>query len=83
MNVVANRFQVTSSASIDDERFVASAEKMANLLVAMVETAGVSAEHPFHAGHQVGLRRFHNQMEMIIHQAVSVNAPTRLLTCLA
>src|SRR5437762_856571 len=51
---------------------------MAEQLVPSVEPAGVSAEKPFHARDQIGLRRFEDQMKMIPHQAIRVHLPIGL-----
>jgi hypothetical protein len=49
---------------------------MSNYLVPAVETRGVSAQQPFHAGDQIGLGCFHHQMEMITHQTPGMDPPT-------
>jgi hypothetical protein len=48
---------------------------MAAGLVADIMAFGVHTQQPFHAVHQVGLRRFEDQVEVIAHQAVGVNLP--------
>ena len=60
------------------QRLVASGEKVSAFLVPYVEAFGVNPQQPLHARHQVGLRRFHDQMKMIAHQAIGVNLPAGL-----
>ena len=48
---------------------------MAGELVTAIEAGRVGAEQPLHAGDEIGLRRFHDQMKMIAHQTVGVNLP--------
>src|SRR5262249_6221496 len=60
--------EVTALAA-DQQRFVAPAEQMANQLMPPIKPAGVSAQKPFHARDQIGLRCFGNQIKMIPHQA--------------
>jgi hypothetical protein len=56
---------------------------VAEQFVPPVETAGVSAQQPFHPGDQIRLRRLDHQMEMIRHENVGVNLPARLRASLA
>ena len=35
----------------------------------------VGTQQPLHAGAQVAPRRFHNEMKMVIHQAIGMNLP--------
>ena len=75
MHVIARGAQVAATAFVDDERFVASAEKVAEEFMASVEAAGVGAEEPFHAGDEIGLGRFGDEMKMIAHEAPGVELP--------
>jgi len=50
---------------------------MTEQLVPPVEPARVSAQKPFHARHQIPLRRLHHQMKMIPHQTQRMNLPAR------
>jgi len=49
---------------------------MAEFLVASIESAGVGAQKPFHAGHQIGLWRLNDQMKVVGHQIIGVDLPT-------
>ena len=83
MDVIANAFEVTRAAAINQKRFVAPAEKMAEEFVAAVEPGGVGAEKPLHAGHKVRARGFRHEMKMIVHQAIGMNLPAGLLASFA
>ena len=52
-------------------------------LVPTVEAAGVSAQKPFHARHQIGLGRLDDQVKVIHHHAICMHLPTRLEAGLA
>ena len=52
-----------------------SPEQVAKELVPPIEARGVSAQEPFHSGHQIGLWRFDDQMEMIAHQTPGMDLP--------
>src|SRR4051812_8715426 len=80
MHVVANRLEVTIAAAINDQRLVTSAEKVTEFLVAPVESDRVGAEQPLHAGHNIRLGCFDDQMKVIRHQTVRMHLPLRLLT---
>lgn len=67
MNVIANGAQVAVAAAVDNEGFIAAAEQVAKVLVAVVEARGVGAEKPFHAVDKVGARRFNDEMKVIAH----------------
>jgi hypothetical protein len=56
---------------------------MSAKLVAPVESLGVRPLQPFHARHQIGFRGFHQQMIVIAHQHLGVEAPTGLAAGLA
>jgi hypothetical protein len=43
--------------------------------VAAIEASGIGPQEPLHAWDEVCLGRFHNQVEMIAHQAPGVNLP--------
>ena len=77
MHVVADGSQIAAGAS-DDQGFVATREHMAVQLMTAIEPCGVGAEKPFHAGHEVGLRRLDHEMKMIRHQAECVDLPAGL-----
>jgi hypothetical protein len=47
-------------------------------LMPAIESAGVSAEEPFHAHHQIGLRRFGDKVKVVSHQAIGVDLPASL-----
>ena len=51
---------------------------MAEQLVPPVETGRVSAQKPFHARDQIGLRRFDNQMKMVQPQTIGMHLPAGL-----
>ena len=44
--------------------------------VPTIESRGVSAKEPLHADDEIGLRRFHDEVKMIRHQAIGMNLPT-------
>jgi hypothetical protein len=44
-------------------------------MMTAVEPGGVDAQKPFHACHQIGAGRLHDQMEMVWHQAESLHLP--------
>ena len=52
-------------------------------LVLAVEAISVSAQKPFHAGHEVGFGRFDDQMKVIGHQTIGVDLPIGFGTSLA
>jgi hypothetical protein len=68
-DVIANAFEVTRPAIVNRHGFVSSTEKVSKEAVPMVETHGVGAQQPFHAGHEIGARGFEHEMKMIPHQA--------------
>jgi hypothetical protein len=75
MNVIANCLQITIAAAIDRQSFIAPGEKMSAGFVADVEALGVNAQEPFHAGNEVCLGSFDDQMKMIPHQAPGMHLP--------
>lgn len=48
-----------------------------------VKSRRVGARQPFHAGDQIGLRRFDHEMKMVRHQAPCVNLPAGFFAGLA
>ena len=56
---------------------------MAEELVTPVEATRVSAQQPLHPGDQIWLRSLDHPMEMIRHEDIGVNLPTRLGASLA
>src|SRR5215472_322341 len=58
---------------------VPSLEKMSEDFVPSVVSLSVGPLKPLHPIHQVALRSFNQQMVMIVHQHVSMNAPPGLL----
>lgn len=79
MHVIASRAQVPRAAAIDNERFVAAAEEVAEIAVPAIESGGVGAQQPFHARHEVGARSFHHEMKVVAHQTISVHLPAGFL----
>jgi hypothetical protein len=47
-------------------------------LIPSIESDRVSAQEPFHARDKVCLRRFHQEMEVRLHQAIGMDLPTGL-----
>ena len=78
MHVIAHRPQIPVAASIHHQGLVAATKDMTKELVPVIEPDGVSAQKPAHPGHQIGIGRFHHQMEMIPHQAVGMHLETGL-----
>lgn len=79
VDVIANSAEVTGRIAIDEERFVASAEDVAEKFVAVVEPNGVGAEKPAHAFDEIRLGRFGHQVKMISHEAICVKLPAGFL----
>jgi hypothetical protein len=75
VHVIANSFEVAGAGGIDRDGFVTSAEKVAGEFVAAVETAGICAEQPLHAGNEIGFGSFDNEVEMVWHEAIGVDLP--------
>lgn len=48
-----------------------------------IESRGIRSEEPFHTVHQVCLRCFCNQMEMIWEKTIGVDLPARFLASVA
>lgn len=80
VDVIAGGAQIVTAALVDDEGFVASAEEMAEKLVAAVEAAGVSAQEPLHADDEIGLGRLGDEMKMVSHETEGVDLPAGLFT---
>jgi hypothetical protein len=57
--------------------FVAPVEKMPRELVTAVEPDGVSAQKPAPPLYEIGLRRLDDEVEVIGHEAISMDAPSR------
>src|ERR1041385_427286 len=55
---------------------------MAALFVSNIEALGVNPKQPFHSGNQVRQRSLDHQVEMIAHQAISMDLPFSLAACL-
>src|SRR5437660_8172326 len=55
---------------------------MSSQLMPPIKPHRVGAQQPFHSSDKVRLRRFHDQMEMVVHQTPRVDLPARLLACL-
>ena len=68
------------TAALDQQRFVAPAEHVAEQLVSVIEPEGVGAQEPTHPRHQVRLGRFHHQMKVVAHQAIGMHLESCLLT---
>src|ERR1035437_8627100 len=83
MHVIASSSQIARRALVNDQRLVASAEKMPEELMPAIEPSGVSAEEPFHARHQIWLGRLGDEAKVISHQAIGVNLPAGLFAGLA
>src|SRR5208283_2220424 len=83
MHVIASSSQIARRALVNDQRLVTSAEQMPEELMPAIEPSRVSAEEPFHARHQVWLRCLGHQVKVISHQAIGVDLPAGLFTCLA
>src|SRR5712692_10507321 len=83
MHVVGCHHEITGRALIDQLRLVAATEKVAPVPMPSVKTLRVGAKKPFHAFGQIGLWCFHDQMEMIAHQTISVHLPAGLAASLA
>ena len=54
MHVITNGLKIASAAGIDRQGFVAPAKEVSKEPVPVIKAHGVSAQEPFHAGHQVG-----------------------------
>ena len=65
MNIIANRAEITAAITLDNQCFVAPAEHMAEKLVPMVQPNRIGAQEPGHAGHQVGIGGFDDQMKRL------------------
>src|SRR5437879_5460341 len=79
MHIVARRLEIAVTAAVHDQRLVTPAKQMSEFLVPPIESSRVSAQEPFHARHEIGLRGFHHQMEVVSHEAKRLHLPTGLL----
>jgi hypothetical protein len=79
MYVIACGFEVAVAAALDQGRFEPPRKKMPKRLVSAVKTLGKGAQEPFHPGDQVGVGGLEHQVEMVSHQAVTVNLPAGFL----
>ena len=68
MHVIAHCLQMAVAAAANWESFVTSGEKVAAGFVADVKALGVNAKQPFHAGDEVRLRCFDDEVKMIAHE---------------
>ena len=76
MHIVAHLPQIpAASAGVHQERFVSASKEMAPQTVSAIELLSVGTQQPLHAGAQIAPRRFHNEMKMVIHEAIGVNLP--------
>ena len=75
MNIIANCLQITIAAAIDRQSFIAPGKKMSAGFMTDVEALGVNAQEPFHAGNEVWLGSFDDQMKMIPHQTPGMHLP--------
>ena len=82
VDVITGRAQVTIAAAFDQLRLIPTAQDMAGEFVPVIEPEGVGALQPGHADDQIGLRRFQNQVIVVAHQAIRMDLPIGLLTCL-
>src|SRR6266511_1468173 len=55
---------------------------MSKELVSAIEPTGVGTQEPLHPGDQIGLGRFHHQVEMVAHEAERMHLPVGLGTAL-
>ena len=79
MHIVADGFEVAIPA-FHQQGFIPAAKDMAKEFVPVVQPDGVGAEQPAQARHQIGVRGFHDQMKVIIHEAISMHLPAGFLT---
>lgn len=68
---------MAADRAIDDQRFVAPTEQMAEELVPPVAAAGVGAQKRFHSSDQIRPRRLDHQMKMIRQEDVGVEPASR------
>ena len=83
MNVVAHGSQISIPASVHDQGFVSATEEMTTHFVTVIEPGGTSAHEPAHPDDEVCVRRFNNEMKMIVHETIGMNLPVGLGTNLA
>src|SRR5438128_4642695 len=74
---MTHRPQIPVAASIDDQRFVTSAEQMSDQLVLTIEPPRVGPQEPFHSGYKIGLGGFDHQVKMVTHQTPGMHLPIR------
>ena len=77
MNIVTDRFQITVTTPIHQERLVSTREEVAASFVANVETLCVNSQEPLHARDQIRLRRLDDQMKVVAHETIRVHLPFR------
>ena len=75
MNIGAKVLQIAGVGRLDGHCLVSALKQMPADLVAGVVTLGIGPLQPFHSGDQVCFRSFEQEMIMISHQHVGVNAP--------
>src|SRR5450756_2285101 len=68
---------MAADRAIDDQRFVAATEQMAEELVPPVAAAGVGAQKRFHSSDQIRPRRLDHQMKMIRQEDVGMEPASR------
>jgi hypothetical protein len=79
VDVITDGAQVAVAAAFHQLGLVAAAEHMPRELVAAVEANSVGALQPGHAGDQVGVCSFQDQMIVIAHEAKRMHLPVRFL----
>ena len=80
MHVIACRAQVTIAAAFHPLRLVPPAAHLPEKPVTVLETYGVGALQPSHAGDQVSIGRHHYHVIVVAYQAIRMNQPASLLT---
>src|SRR5712691_2093020 len=75
MNIGTGHLEIHRLLTVNDDRFIAALEKMAEYFVAAIVSLGVSALQPFHPGDQVSLGCLDKQMVMITHEHIGMDAP--------
>jgi hypothetical protein len=77
--VIARGPKISIPAAFHQLGFVATAQHVTDEFVPVIEPDSIGALQPGHAGDQVGVWAFQDQMVMIGHETISVNLPTGLL----
>jgi len=80
VNVSAHHLKIQIIVPIDDDRLVPALKQMPEHFVPAIVTLRVRSLKPFYAGHEVPLRSVHQQMVMVGHEHISMNAPAGFLT---